>query len=360
MCVYISPPFLEFRFFFRFAIPTGDEVVTGGERPSTSQQRQACHALVAWLVGLLSSMPLTQSLSPPPRHRGDGDTEHARRCMREEARSAVLRALATLLAGCDDETRCAAAVAAAVGGGGAGKGGSEAAPRNPPMAPTSTAAPETAAPEACATLAEADATTTTSKGPFSTECVPANGVTGVEDYGETRRTAVTVSSPAPAPSLPQGDEPEARLVPLCLQLLRACGGAAEPKADGDSKGEAEEASGGTRGGSGHLAQGVGRLGVPVGRKVELLKVIGNACFRCRASQDSVREVGGLTLVLNHCAVDGGNPFLRYIYGLRRFPCGFFFNVLLYRKRARIDAENGPGFCPDGDHFSSILRVCAQA
>ncbi|CAN0360376.1 unnamed protein product, partial [Ectocarpus sp. 12 AP-2014] len=45
-------------------------------------------------------------------------------------------------------------------------------------------------------------------------------------------------------------------------------------------------------------------------KVELLKVIGNACFRCRRSQDLVREEGGLPLVLNHCAVDETNPLLR--------------------------------------------------
>ncbi|CAN0500347.1 unnamed protein product, partial [Ectocarpus sp. 8 AP-2014] len=50
--------------------------------------------------------------------------------------------------------------------------------------------------------------------------------------------------------------------------------------------------------------------VPAGRKVELLKVIGNACFRCRRSQDLVRQEGGLPLVLNHCAVDEANPLLR--------------------------------------------------
>ncbi|CAN0523869.1 unnamed protein product, partial [Scytosiphon promiscuus] len=54
----------------------------------------------------------------------------------------------------------------------------------------------------------------------------------------------------------------------------------------------------------------GPAGVPAGRKVELLKVIGNACFRCRPSQDLVRDVGALPLVLNHCAVDGANPLLR--------------------------------------------------
>lgn len=293
-------------------MPTGDELVTGGERPSTSQQRQACHALVTWLVDLLSSMPRTQSLNPPPGHRGDGDTERARRCLREEARSAALRALATLLAEGDGDTRCAAAVA---GGGGAGTGGSEAAPREQPMAPTSTTAPD-----ACATLAEADVTS--SEGAFvSTGRARTSGVASVEACGETGSAAAVGITPPPPP---QGDELETRLVPLCLLLLRACGGAAEPKADDGRRGAAEEAGSG----SGHLAQGVGRLGVPAGRKAELLKVIGNACFRCRASQDLVREVGGLTLVLNHCAVDGGNPLLRC--GLRRFPVWPLNMFLLYQ------------------------------
>lgn len=274
--------------------------MTGGERPSTSQQRQACHALVTWLVGLLSSMPRTQSLNPPPGHRGDGDTERARRCLREEARSAALRALATLLAEGDGDTRCAAAAA---GGGGAGTGGSEAAPREQPMADV-----------------------TGSEGAFvSTGRARTSGVASVEACGETVNAAAVEVTP-PLPPLPptQGDELETRLVPLCLLLLRACGGAAEPKMDDGSR-EAEEEAGS---GSGHLARGVGRLGVPVGRKAELLKVIGNACFRCRASQDLVREVGGLTLVLNHCAVDGGNPLLRC--GLRRFPVWPLTCFLLYQ------------------------------
>lgn len=52
-------------------------------------------------------------------------------------------------------------------------------------------------------------------------------------------------------------------------------------------------------------------GVPSGRKAELLKVVGNACFRCQPAQDLVREEVGLPLVLNHCGVDEANPLLRW-------------------------------------------------
>ncbi len=269
---------------------TGDEVVTGGEH-SSPQQRQACDALVAWLVGLLAAMPLDQSLLPrasapsasaaaaepvakPPEQplpsspspsssvageegerreqddtggeRVDTETERVRRSMREEARSAVLRTLATLLAGCGDETRHTASSAAA---------------------------------------------------------------SAMVGHLETR------------------------LVPLCLRLLHGCGGAADPKTagveppggggpEGAAAAAAAEmaaaaaASGGEplgearRSASARTPPKLSRGAVPAGRKVELLKVIGNACFRCRASQDSVREEGGLPLVLNHCAVDGANPLLR--------------------------------------------------
>lgn len=34
-----------------------------------------------------------------------------------------------------------------------------------------------------------------------------------------------------------------------------------------------------------------------------------AC-RCRQAQDQVRELGALSLLLNHCNVDSSNPFLR--------------------------------------------------
>lgn len=165
---------------------------------------------MSWLSDLLAEMPLDQSLDPtnPPllptkpevsqAAAASGEAELTRRRMREEARSAVLRALAVLLASCDNETRRSAA-----------EGGS-------------------------------------------------------------------------------------RLVPLCLSLLSACGSTAAPE---DSVNLGDESTSATR-------------RAPVGRKGELLKVIGNACFRCPKAQDSVREAGDLPLVLNHCAIDKDNPLLR--------------------------------------------------
>lgn len=277
---------------------TGDDVVTGGERP-TLQQREACDALLPWLIGLLAAMPLNQSLlqrtntplaaaaasasataanapgqtappsSPPPASsaesreedkagRGvvDAETERVRRSMREEARSAVLKTLAALLAGSGDEVRHAATQ-----------------PRTP------------------------------------------RGVRGACD---------SIPPPLPPPTLPTAAQPETRLVPLCLRLLRGCGGAAEPKpkpaTPGRRRAPVTAAAAvarpglpppGREGEATRAAEMVGGLrGVPAGRKAELLQVIGNACFRCQAAQDLAREEGGLPLVLNHCGVDEANPLLR--------------------------------------------------
>lgn len=181
--------------------------------------------------------------------------------MREEARSAVLRTLAALLAGCGDKTRRAAT------------------PRTPQGVPA-----------ACN----------------------------------------SVPPPPPPPTLPTAAHPETRLVPLCLRLLHGCGGAAEPTptvkrssspaAPGRRVPAAAVAAAAAavkpgvapgRAGEAGAAEPVGAVrGVPAGRKAELLKVIGNACFRCRAAQDLVRWEGGLPLVLNHCGVDEANPLLR--------------------------------------------------
>lgn len=295
----------------------------GGKRP-TWDQTEARIALVAWLVGVLSSMPLDQSLrsrnSPATavplartagpmaaeatagapeaaatsekmsgdvsnireadvRRRDDDNDgvsaeERVRRRMREEARSSVLRALATVLTGCDDEVRRAAATA------------------------TSAAAGDEAV---------AIPQVTTRGG--ERECTaPAHAPAGSTGSCADVTVCDTTLQPPPPPSA----EPETRLVPLCLMLLWGCGGAAEPKAgvSGESPAAAGRAPPNVAMESAPFDEGVGRAGVPAGRKADLLKVIGNACFRCRAAQDLVREVGGLPLVLNHCAVDGANPLLR--------------------------------------------------
>lgn len=189
---------------------SGDEVITGGDSLSSPEERQACNHLMSWLGDLLAEMPLDQSLCPtnplPLQTKpevshaaaANGEDELARRRMREEARSSVLRALAVLLASCDNETRRTAA-----------EGGS-------------------------------------------------------------------------------------RLMPLCLSLLSACGSTVLPEAKVNTGDKTTSAT----------------CRAPSGRKAELLKVIGNACFRCPKAQDSVREADGLPLVLNHCTIDGDNPLLR--------------------------------------------------
>ena len=207
-------------------------------------------------------MPLNQRLrpgnqycrDPPPReaakHPGlsqvaSEDAELARRRMREEARSAVLRALAALLTGCDEETRRGAA-------------GS-----------TFSAAPVSSVTE-----------------------------TDLRGTGEAES----------APPTQRGDG----LVPLCLSLLSACGGAAEPERRlGGEVPRTSRVTSRMEGGCEVEDGGMERTALaPAGRKVELMKVIGNACFRCQEAQDLARELGGLPLVLNHCAVDGENPLLR--------------------------------------------------
>ena len=321
-----------------------DEALTGGERPGP-RQRHACDVLLSWLAGLLVAMPLDQSLRPRTgtatkgpaaeatvaaaaaarsetplpegegereeggsnRHRHghdhvdvvvDGETEQARRGMREEARSSVLRALSALLAGCADETRLSAAAGGAAAR--AGAGGAEV-----------EVEPEVAATvEEAAGITRGVAISNSGRDEVAAEAARASAA---NSGGSTVDARACVLTPPP-----QTAQPQTRLVPLCLRLLSGCGGAAEPKPGVDaSRGSAPVVAVAVATAIPQAAQqgdtanyGVGSTGVPAGRKVELLKVIGNACFRCRSSQDLVRDVGGLPLVLNHCAVDGANPLLR--------------------------------------------------
>lgn len=287
--------------------------MTGGERP-TQEQQQACNSLCSSLIELLAAMPLDQSLlhacdreqpTPPipPRRNGtsttrktnveahskvgDGDleTEATRRRMREEARSAVLRALATLLAGCDVGTRRAAAGYRAPGPGGGG-------PRAQSGKVFMAAAPANGAFVRGAARATADG-----------DCAVGIDCSRSEASSSDNRSSVPDLPQMPEVATGCGGGSDRGLVSLCLELLSWCGGAAEPKAKIVRVGTDVECDGVVGGAT-------GRRGVPTGRKAELLKVIGNACFRCKVSQDLVRELGALPLILNHCAVDGGNPLLR--------------------------------------------------
>jgi len=44
-----------------------------------------------------------------------------------------------------------------------------------------------------------------------------------------------------------------------------------------------------------------------GLKRELIRIVGNMAYRHRATQDEVRSLGGLTVVLGHCNLDDNNP-----------------------------------------------------
>ncbi|CAM9224225.1 unnamed protein product, partial [Discosporangium mesarthrocarpum] len=92
---------------------------------------------------------------------------------------------------------------------------------------------------------------------------------------------------------------------LCLKLLRGCGGMEEAHAQGRGVTGRVKATTTEGRGKGHKAGAFLE-----GRKVELLRLLGNACFRCKAAQDLVRKEGGLPLVLNHCGIDEANEFMR--------------------------------------------------
>lgn len=246
-------------------------------------------------------MPLNQSLlhacdretSITPRTKveghgqgGGGDLETAatRRRMREELRSAVLRALATLLARCDVGTRRAAA---------------------------GYRAPD----RVIKSSRDQNGTVFTESGLVSGAFVGGADHASVYgdyvgiDFGRSQELSLDSRSSVPDPPQPpkaateRGRGPGRGLVPLCLELLSWCGSAAEPNAKIVTIETGVECDN-------VATEATGRRGVPTGRKAELLKVIGNTCFRCEVSQDMVRELGALPLILNHCAVDGGNPLLR--------------------------------------------------
>jgi hypothetical protein len=47
-----------------------------------------------------------------------------------------------------------------------------------------------------------------------------------------------------------------------------------------------------------------------GYKSNLIRILGNICHSHRENQDLIRQHGGIPLILNHCAVDYENPYLR--------------------------------------------------
>ncbi|KAJ7357673.1 Ataxin-10 [Desmophyllum pertusum] len=60
-----------------------------------------------------------------------------------------------------------------------------------------------------------------------------------------------------------------------------------------------------------LPQGVdsGRLSPSHGFQRDLVRVIGNMCYRHTANQNKVRELEGIPLLLDHCNVDDHNPYI---------------------------------------------------
>ncbi|XP_068702256.1 ataxin-10-like isoform X2 [Montipora foliosa] len=52
-----------------------------------------------------------------------------------------------------------------------------------------------------------------------------------------------------------------------------------------------------------------RLAPSQGFQRDLVRVIGNMCYRHRPNQDTVRELDGISLLLDHCNVDDQNPYI---------------------------------------------------
>lgn len=309
---------------------------TGTAQPPTPAAAKIPAAEAAAVAAAARNPPPSSSSAGDEERRdevaADVETERVRGSMREEARSAVLRALAALLVGCGDETRQQIAASAA-----ATETGAETAAAvkvAPPTAGEETQQPATlglAAGQAEETARLTENATAAAAGGASEGEEPevARARPASEDdggCGGSLPLTLTTATPVTVQPEPRG------LVPICLRLLHGCGGAAEPNPAAScgtfSRKQGSTASAAVVPGDGEtapngsnhrVAPGTGRVGsapslpggaVPAGRKVELLKVIGNACFRCRRSQDLVREEGGLPLVLNHCTVDEANPLLR--------------------------------------------------
>ncbi|KAG8861461.1 hypothetical protein FRB96_002910 [Tulasnella sp. 330] len=45
-------------------------------------------------------------------------------------------------------------------------------------------------------------------------------------------------------------------------------------------------------------------------KRDLVRLLGILCHKDRATQDSIREDGGIPLIMNMCVIDERNPYLR--------------------------------------------------
>ena len=52
------------------------------------------------------------------------------------------------------------------------------------------------------------------------------------------------------------------------------------------------------------------LELPRGFKSELIRCVGNLCFRHHGRQEYIRSAGGLEIMLNHCHIEDKHPFLR--------------------------------------------------
>ena len=72
----------------------------------------------------------------------------------------------------------------------------------------------------------------------------------------------------------------------------------------------------------HSTDRTDATGLPIGRKVELVRLVANMAYRCRVVQDALRLKGGLPVMLNHCNIDGHHPMLREwgIFAIRNL-CG---------------------------------------
>lgn len=271
----------------------------GGEEPSP-EQRQTSKGIASWLESLLISMPMNQNLNPRPEGRGGSTRPHLTTNMGELINDSGSKAAET----CSTSPPVPSCTEIAI---------------SPPVhtdAGVSTAVSTDSSQERGEKLKsngnflEAEATRLRMREEARSATLRALAALLAGCDGATReRMATRCPAELSSEQLASFISGRGGLLPLCLRLLVDCGGRAQSSVKNVA----------SRGGvpSRWQEEGIGNAAgttrqgdFPTGRKAELIQVIGNACFRCRDAQDFVREIGGLPLILNHCAIDDNNPLLR--------------------------------------------------
>ncbi|KAJ3238268.1 hypothetical protein HDU81_008092 [Chytriomyces hyalinus] len=77
-------------------------------------------------------------------------------------------------------------------------------------------------------------------------------------------------------------------------------------------------------------------------KVDAMKVLCTAAFKCRAAQDEIRRVGGIPVILNHCTIDDQNPFIKEwsVFAIRNLCEGNLENQRLIESMEVVGLPEG--------------------